>query len=154
MCVDKKDWSAFTADMNEKISQLMHDVKGVRNGQNGLALIQQDMQAHLKKLNNRTGKLESRADLLEDPEFRQFKCVHRDVIPNVLTVEKFEEWQRKQKEEQEKEERKKQQELENRLAKERIAASKAEARQRRNGWITTAIVGVGTLIMALMGILS
>ena len=158
MCVDKEKWEKFQKEMKEDVRELMHDMKGIRTSQQALGELSKKTEKHLRELNSRTSKIEARTDNLEDPEFRIVRCIQREpvdyIMHNMLTVDKFEEWEQKKQEEKEKQEEKLQQELENRLKKDSIAVHKLDARQRRNGWITTAIIGAGTIAMALIGYLS
>ena len=158
MCVDKNEWKEFQEGMKEDMRELMHDMKGIRTSQQALGELSKKTEKHLRELNSRTSKIEARTDNLEDAEYRTVRCIQREpidyIMNNMLTIDKFEAWEQKKQLEKEKQEEKLQQELENRLKKDSIAVHKLDARQRRNGWITTAIIGAGTIAMALIGYLS
>ena len=151
MCVDKNEFSEWKDKINGNVKDLLHDTKNIRNGLKGI-------QEQLRTLNGRTATSERRLDNVEDQEYREVRCIQREVIniihQNMLTVDKFEEWEQKKQEEKEKQEEKLERELEIKLKKDSITVHKLDARQRRNGWITTAIVGAGTIAMALIGYLS
>ncbi len=84
---------------------------------------------------------------LENEEYREVRCVQRDVIREIqskmLTVDKFEAWERK-KEEKRKEENQKL------MHEEILAVRKLEARQRKMQWIVAGIVGVGMAVVSLI----
>ena len=144
MCVDKKEFSEWKDKINGDVKDLLHDTKNIRNGLNGI-------QEQLRTLNGRTATSERRLDNVEDQEYREVRCIQREVIniihQNMLTVDKFEEWERRKEEERIR--------AEDELARqEMLVAQRVEIRQRKNTWIVTAIVGAGTLAMAIIGYLS
>ncbi len=143
MCVNKEVWDKFQSEMKEDVRQLMHDVKGIKTSQQGLSMVFKDMEKHMDKLNGRTKTVEQKVINLEDEEFRAVRCVHKDVIPTLLTVEKFEEWERKKQEEKERERAKA-------MQSEFLVAQKLDTRQRKMQWIVAAITGAGMAIVSLI----
>ena len=147
MCVDKEKWEKFQKEMREDVRVLMHDVKGIRTSQQALGELSKQTEQHLKKLNSRTSKVEDKVGNLEDADFREVRCIQRDNIgiikDSMLTVEKFEEWEKKKLIEKEKEQAR-------RMHDELIAIKEVEANQRRLQWIISAIVGTGTVVVALI----
>ena len=144
MCVDKKEFSEWKDKINGDVKDLLHDTKNIRNGLNGI-------QEQLRTLNGRTATSERRLDNVEDQEYREVRCIQREVIntiyQNMLTVDKFEEWERRKEEERIR--------AEDELARQEVLiAQRVENRQRKNSWIVSAIVGAGTIAMALIGYLS
>ncbi len=128
-----KELSQAVADVKKDTGNIKGDIKSI-NG-------------HLKNLNSRTGNVEKRVENLEDEEYREVRCVQRDVISEIknsmLTVDKFEVWAKK-KEEKRREERG------NLMHKELIAVKKLETHQRKMQWVIAAIVGVGMVVVSLI----
>ena len=147
MCVDKNEWKEFKEEVMEVVKEVKHDTGNIRQTQTALGNAVGDVETHLRKLNSRTSKIESRTDNLEDPEFREVRCIQREsidhIMHNMLTVEKFEEMERKKHEEKERQEARK-------MKGELIAIQALDARQRRLQWIVSAIVGAGTIVVALI----
>ena len=147
MCIDKNEWKEFQEGMKEDVRELMHDMKGIRTSQQALGELSKKTEKHLRELNSRTSKIEARTDNLEDPEFREVRCIQREsidhIMHNMLTIDKFEAWEQKKQEEKEKQEARK-------MKGELIAIQALDARQRRLQWVVSAIVGAGTIVVALI----
>ena len=147
MCIDKDKFE----ELAKAVSDVKADTSDIRQTQEAFGDSLAGVETHLKKLNSRTAKSERRLDNVEDDEYRTVRCVQREVIntihQNMLTVDKFEEWERKKEEDRIR--------AEDELARqETLIAQRVENRQRKNSWIVTAIVGAGTIAMALIGYLS
>ena len=131
----------------EIVRQVKHDTGNIRATQQGLGVAMEGVETHLKKLNSRTSKVESKVDNLEDAEYRTVRCIQREpidyIMHNMLTVGKFEEIERMKHEEKERQEARK-------MKSELIAIQALDARQRRLQWIVSAIVGAGTIVVALI----
>ncbi len=113
----------------EAVAKVKHDTGNIRQG---LDTVNQ----HLKTLNGRTRKLEGQVKQLEDEEFREVRCVQRGAIDNIwenmLTVDKFEKWEREKEAKKEKQEK---------------------SQQRNMQLIISAIVGAGTIAMGIISFL-
>ncbi len=147
MCVEKDEFKKLA----EIVAKVKHDTGNIRQTQTALGVSVNDIEKHLKNLNSRTSKVEDKVANLEDPEFREVRCIQKEVIERIdremLTVQKFEEWERK------KEQARKDEEdtmRENEL----LAVKVVENRQRQMQWVVGLIVGTGTIIMTLIGYLS
>ena len=146
MCLDKKE----IKELMGAVAKVKNDTGNIRETQTELGKDLEKMEAHLKKLNSRTSKVEDKVDNLENAEIREARCIQKDMISEIknsmLTVEKFEAWEQKKQREKEKEQAKK-------MHAELIAVQTLDARQRRMQWIISGIVGLGTIIMALISLL-
>jgi chromosome segregation ATPase len=153
MCINKEDYKQLTeavASVKEQLKEVKHDTGNIKTSQQGTTIALKDVNKHLASLNNRVSKSEQRMDNVEDPEFREVRCIQKpaideikDGMKNMLTVQKFEEWEKKIEKEKETYHAKK-------MHSELIAVQKLEARQRQMQWIISGIVGVGTIIVALI----
>ena len=147
MCIDKDRFE----ELAKAVSDVKADTSDIRQTQETFGDSLAGVETHLKKLNKRTSKIETRTDNLEDAEYREVRCIQREVIDtihkNMLTTQKFEEWERKKEEDRIR--------AEEELARQEILiAKRVEIRQRKNSWIVTAIVGAGTIAMGIIGYLS
>ena len=135
----------------EVIRQVKHDTGNIRTAQQGLGVAMEGVETHLKKLNSRTAKVESKVENLEDAEYRTVRCIQREpidyIMHNMLTVSKFEEWEQKKEDEKERLEDK-------RMHDERVAIKVLETNQRRMQWIISAIVGVGMIAIGIINYLA
>jgi len=146
MCINKEDYKQLAeavASVKEQLKEVKHDTGNIKTSQQGITIA-------LKDLNNRVSKSEQRMDNVEDPEFREVRCIQKpaideikDGMKNMLTVQKFEEWEKKREKEKETYHAKK-------MHSELITVQKLDARQRQMQWIISGIVGVGTIIVALI----
>jgi membrane-associated HD superfamily phosphohydrolase len=153
MCIGKEEYKQLVgavAEVKEQLREVKHDTGNIKTSQQGVTVALKDVNKHLASLNNRVSKSEQRIDNVEDPEFREVRCIQKPTIEeiregmkDVLTVQKFEEWERKKEKEKEMYQAKK-------MHSELIAVQKLEARQRQMQWIISGIVGVGTIIVALI----
>ncbi len=146
MCIGKEELKELMA----VVAKVKHDTGNIKTSQQGVTIALKDVNKHLKSLNSRTGKVECRVVNLEDPEFREVRCIQKpaldeikDGMKDMLTVQKFEEWEMKKEKEKEAYQAKK-------MHSELIAVQKLESRQRRMQYIVTGIVGAGTIIVALI----
>ena len=135
----------------EIVRQVKHDTGNIRTTQQGLGVAMEGVETHLKKLNSRTSKVESKVDNLEDAEYRTVRCIQREpidyIMHNMLTVGKFEEWEQKKEDEKERLEDK-------RMHDEKLAIKALDANQRRMQWIISAIVGVGMILIGIINYLA
>jgi hypothetical protein len=146
MCISKED----LRELIETVAKVKHDTGNIKTSQQGVTIALKDVNKHLASLNNRVSKSEQRMDNVEDPEFRELRCIQKpaideikDGMKNMLTLQKFEEWEKKKEKEKETYHAKK-------MHSELIAVQKLDARQRQMQWIISGIVGVGTIIVALI----
>lgn len=106
MCVSKEE----AKELLSAVGKVKHDTGNIRQAQDAQGQAIDKMEKHLKTLNSRTSKLEGKVDNLEDDDVRGARCIQKDVIAriekNMLTVDKFEAWE-KEKERKKKEEAKK-----------------------------------------------
>ncbi len=153
MCIGKEEFKELVgavANVKEQLREVKHDTGNIKTSQQGVTIALKDVNKHLASLNSRTGKVESKVMNLEDPEFREVRCIQKPAIDEIkdgmkdmLTVQKFEEWEKKKEKEEETYQAKK-------MHSEMIAVQKLENRQRQMQWIISGIVGVGTIIVALI----
>jgi anti-sigma28 factor (negative regulator of flagellin synthesis) len=143
MCISKED----LRELIETVAKVKHDTGNIRQTQQALGGAVGDIETHLKKLNSRTSKVEHKVENLEDPIRQGAYCVQRDNIEelknSMLTIEKFEDWERRKEKKREDEEKAK-------VQKEMIAVQRMENKQRKMEWIVGAIVGAGTFIIGLL----
>ncbi len=153
MCIGKEEFKELVgavANVKEQLREVKHDTGNIRSSQAGLGVEMTEVKNHLKSLNSRTGKVEGKVLNLEDPEFREVRCIQRNGIEEIkegmkdmLTVQKFEEWEKKKEKEEESYQAKK-------MHSELIAVQQLENRQRQMQWIIAAITGVGMVIVSLI----
>ncbi len=140
MCIKQDEYNALL----DAVAKVKHDTGNIRNGL-------QAVDNHFKKLNSRTAKVESKVENLEDAEYREVRCVQREVIDTIkndmLTVSKFEEWEKKKEE-------KKERDVAKAMHSELVAVKHLETRQRKMQWVIAGIVGAGMIIMSLLTYLS
>lgn len=143
MCLDKKE----IKELMGAVAKVKNDTGNIRQTQAALGKDLEKMEAHLKKLNSRTSKVEDKVENLEDVEIRGARCIQKDVISEIknsmLTVEKFEAWEQKMQKEKEKEQAKK-------MHAELITVQTFDTRHRRMQWIISGIVGLGMIIMTVI----
>jgi chromosome segregation ATPase len=152
MCINKEDYKQLAeavASVKEQLKEVKHDTGNIKTSQQGITIALKDVNKHLAGLNSRTSKVEHRVENLEDPVRQGAYCVQKDTIEemknSMLTIEKYEEWERRKGKKREEEERKK-------VQKEMIAVQRIENKQRQMQWVIGAIVGAGTFVIGLLTI--
>jgi len=143
MCISKED----LRELIETVAKVKHDTGNIKTSQQGITIALKDVNKHLVGLNSRTSKVEHRVENLEDPVRQRAYCVQKDTIEemknSMLTIEKYEDWERRKEKKREDEEKAK-------VQKEMIAVQRMENKQRKMEWIVGAIVGAGTFIIGLL----
>ncbi len=140
MCIEKKDFEVLSeavADVKKDTGNIKGKIKSIDD--------------RLGILNSRTKKVEEQVEDLEDEELRTVRCIQNDTIAvikeNMLTIDKFEEWERKK-------EKAKKDEIEKIRHEELVAVKHLEAKQRKMQWVVALIVGVGMTVVSLITIFS